>query len=101
MKTDLKDFDRRAAIAGALAHPLRLRILDFLNTHGPACVCQLVEVFGCLQPIMSKHLAVLKTFGLVSIRKEGLKAFYSLKAPCILNFFECADKAFENHKNSL
>ncbi len=96
-----KAFERRAAIARALAHPLRLGILDYLADHGATCVCQLVAVFGCQQPIMSKHLLILKNHGLVSLRKEGLKTFYSLKTPCILNFFTCADKAFENHKNSL
>jgi len=43
----------------------------------------------------------LKNVGLLNVQKEGLKVFYSLKTPCIMNFFECADKAFENHKNSL
>ncbi len=101
MKGDEKKFERRAAIARALAHPLRLRILDHLRAHGELCVCQLVDEFGCKQPIMSKHLLILKSHGLVEIRKDGLKVFYSLKTPCILNFFQCADKAFENHKNSL
>ena len=96
-----KKFERRAAIAGALAHPMRLQILDFLQRHGTTCVCRLVEAFGCKQPIMSKHLATLKNVGLLNVQKEGLKVFYSLKTPCIMNFFECADKAFENHKNSL
>lgn len=101
MESNLKKFDRRADIAGALAHPLRLRVLDYLKEHGPTCVCELVELFGCKQPIMSKHLTVLKNVGLVSIKKEGLKVFYALKTPCILDFFDCADRAFENHKNSL
>jgi len=101
MKTDDRTFDRRAAIAGALAHPLRLRILDHLSTHGELCVCELVEMLGCKQPIMSKHLLILRNFGLVEMRKEGLKVFYSLKTPCILNFFLCADQAFENHRNSM
>lgn len=101
MQSEVKIFQRRAAIAGALAHPLRLRILDYLHRHGATCVCQLVAAFGCQQPVMSKHLLILKQHGLVDMRKEGLKTFYSLKTPCILKFFECADRAFENHKNSL
>ncbi len=101
MKRDLKRFERRAAIAGALAHPLRLRVIEYLNEHGSTCVCRLVEEFECKQPIMSKHLLVLRNYGLVSIRKEGLKVFYSLLTPCILDFFECADKAFENHIKSM
>ena len=102
MKTNQnKKFERRTVIAKALSHHMRLQILDFLHTQGLTCVCDLVAAFGCLQPIMSKHLTILKNVGLVSIKKEGLKVYYSLKTPCILDFFECADKAFENHRNSL
>ncbi len=97
----LKSFERRALIAAALAHPLRLQILDRLFRQGPTCVCDLVDAFGCKQPIMSKHLLILKNVGLVEQRKEGLKVFYSLKTPCIMSFFECADRTFENHKKSL
>ena len=100
-KNDEKKFERRVIIAKALAHNLRLRIIEFLHKRGMTCVCELVEAFGCQQPIMSKHLSILKSAGLVSLRKEGLKVFYSLKTPCILTFFECADKAFENYKNSI
>jgi len=82
MTEDVRKFERRAGIAGALAHPLRLRIIDHLHEHGPTCVCQLVERFGCKQPIVSKHLLVLRQFGLVNLRKEGLKVFSSLKTPC-------------------
>ena len=97
----LKTFERRAIIASAMAHPLRLQILDRLFQQGPTCVCDLVEAFDSKQPILSKHLLILKTAGLVDVQKKGLKMFYSLKTPCIMNFFECADRAFENHKNSL
>ncbi|MBF0408550.1 MAG: helix-turn-helix transcriptional regulator [Candidatus Riflebacteria bacterium] len=98
---DEQKFARRAAIAKALSHSMRLQIIEFLHAKGLSCVCELVEAFGCKQPIMSKHLTILKNAGLVNVKKEGLKVFYSLKTPCILDFFECADRAFENHKNSL
>ncbi|MFZ2956134.1 MAG: metalloregulator ArsR/SmtB family transcription factor [Candidatus Ozemobacteraceae bacterium] len=100
-KNKQKKFERRAAIAGALSHSLRLQILDHLQKNGATCVCHLVEAFGCKQPIMSKHLLILKNVGLVEDRKDGLKVFYSLKTPCILDFFECADRAFENHRKTL
>lgn len=98
---NLKAFERRAIIASALAHPLRLQMLDWLYRRGPTCVCELVEACACSQPIASKHLLILRNAGLVEVRKDGLKAFYSLKTPCIMTFFECADRAFENHKKSL
>ena len=100
-KTDERKFERRAAIAKAMAHPMRLKILEFLHDRGTTCVCELVGAFECLQPIVSKHLTILKNAGLVSLRKEGLKVYYSLKTPCILTFFECADRVFDNHKKSL
>jgi len=61
----------------AVADPTRLRILNLLRG-GERCVCELVDVLGCPQPKASRHLAYLRRAGLVSVRKEGLWAYYKL-----------------------
>lgn len=101
MKMNSKIYEQRAAIAGVLAHPMRLMLLDYLSEQGETCVHDLVDFFCCKQPVMSKHLNILKNIGLLGIRKAGLKVFYSLKSPCIMSFFDCADKAIKSHKESL
>ena len=62
----------------AIADPTRLRILGLLRG-GERCVCELVDILRCPQPKASRHLAYLRRAGLVSVRKEGLWAYYSLK----------------------
>ena len=79
----------RADILKALAHPVRVLIVEAL-TDGDRCVCELNELAAIDQSNISRHLAVLKKAGIVSDRREGMKVFYHLETPCILKAFECA-----------
>ena len=79
----------RADILKALAHPVRVLLVDAL-TGGDQCVCELNALAEIDQSNISRHLAVLKKAGVVSDRREGMKVFYHLQTPCILKAFECA-----------
>jgi ArsR family transcriptional regulator len=59
-----------AALAGALAHPVRVRLLDLL-VGGPANVGDLIAALGEEQTVVSKHLASLRSAGLVRCRPDG------------------------------
>ena len=61
----------------AIADPTRLRILNLLRG-GERCVCEIVDILRCPQPKASRHLAYLRRAGLVSVRKDGLWAYYKL-----------------------
>ncbi len=63
---------------GAFANPIRLRILNLLQEQKEICVCDLCEVLGELQPKVSRHLAILRSTGLVQVRTEGKWKFYGL-----------------------
>ena len=63
----------------AFADPTRLRILNLL-LEGEICVCHLVDILGEVQPKISRHLAILREAGLVSVRKEGNWRHYALPA---------------------
>ena len=65
---------------------------------GEMCVCELAKVVGADMSTVSKHLALLKASGLVTVEKRGLNQYYSLKCPCLAAFFECVDDI--NSKNS-
>ena len=84
-------FDLRTRVTKALAHPLRLKIIDQLDLDQERCVCELVDVLGCDQPVVSKHLAVLRSAGLVTSRQEGANVYYKLRTPCIKKFLDCID----------
>lgn len=88
-------YESRAAVIKAMAHPTRLFIIDELSKK-ERCVCELTEMIGDDVSTVSKHLTVLKQAGLVEMDKRGLKVFYSLKTPCILNFFGCVESVLKS-----
>ena len=95
-------FEKQAEIAKAIAHPLRIAIIDFLKD-GEQCVCDIAEFVGSERSNVSRHLSVMVRAGILECRKEGLKVLYRLKAPCILQFFSCItgvlrQQAKENEK---
>jgi DNA-binding transcriptional ArsR family regulator len=70
-------YQKQAQLFRALAHPVRLRILDILSQQ-EACVCHLTAVLGKRQPYVSQQLATLREAGLVSDRREGTLIYYRL-----------------------
>ena len=91
-----KDYAVRARVMKALAHPSRLLMVDALGT-GERCVCELTEMVGDDVSTISKHLSVLKNAGIVSDEKEGTQVFYSLRVPCVLNFFSCVESVLKTN----
>jgi DNA-binding transcriptional ArsR family regulator len=81
-------FKAQAAVLKALAHPTRLFIVDELAKR-ERCVCELTEMVGSEMSTVSKHLALLKSAGIVEDEKRGVQVFYHLKTPCVMNFFQC------------
>lgn len=70
-------YKAEAQLFRALAHPVRLRILDILARQ-EACVCHLTAVLGQRQPYVSQQLATLREAGLVADRREGTLVYYRL-----------------------
>ncbi|MGB5107430.1 MAG: metalloregulator ArsR/SmtB family transcription factor [Candidatus Zixiibacteriota bacterium] len=83
-------FEARAKVVKAMAHPTRLFIVDQLSRK-ELCVCEMTEMIGADTSTVSKHLSILKNAGIVSIDKRGAQVFYTLRVPCILNFFGCVE----------
>lgn len=89
-REDQQRADRRASVIKALAHPSRVLIAQAL-THGERCVRELTELVGADMSTVSRHLSVMKAAGWVEVEKRGLNQFYSLRCPCLLEFFKCVD----------
>ena len=84
-------FERQAEIAKAVAHPLRIAVVDFLKD-GVKCVCDIAEHVGSERSNVSRHLSVMVGAGVLNYRKDGLKVFYKLRTPCIVDFLACVTK---------
>lgn len=61
-----------------LSDPTRLRILMLL-TKGELCICDITEVLNLPQSTVSRQMARLKLFGLVTNRRRGKWVYYKLK----------------------
>lgn len=89
----LKQYEDRAKIIKALAHPTRLFIMDMLKNTS-LCVSEINEMIDADVSTISKHLSLLKNenVGLVSSVKNVLQVYYSLEMPCILESLSCIEK---------
>ncbi len=67
----------------ALAHPVRLRILEVLCQR-EECVCHLNALLGKTQPYISQQLAVLRGAGLVEDVRMGQHTYYRVRDPRLL-----------------
>lgn len=79
----MRAYRRQAKVFQALAHPVRLLILDILGDE-EQCVCHLMAVTGLRQAYISQQLAVLRDAGLVVDRKDGLNVFYRVRDQRVL-----------------
>jgi DNA-binding transcriptional ArsR family regulator len=86
----------KAEFFKALAHPLRIRILDALR-QGELGVNELCVRLGVEQSTVSQQLAILRTRDLVAGRKHGNMVFYSVKDPATFRLLDVAHDIFNNH----
>jgi len=80
----------------ALAHPIRIRILEVLGT-GEHSVQELQQALGLEQPLVSQQLAILRAKNIVTPRKVGSTVQYSLSDRLITTLLSVARDIFNNH----
>jgi len=80
---DLARLDREAAFLQALAHPVRLQILEFLGDE-EKCGCEIEPHINLDQSTISRHLQLLKRVGVLSSRKNGVRVLYKTNDPRVM-----------------
>ena len=90
---DLQAF--KAAFFKALAHPVRIRILEVL-VRGERSVQELQDVLGLDQPVVSQQLGVLRTSNIVLGRKHGVSVRYGVRDPLVAELLAIARQIFNN-----
>jgi len=81
------NMDYRSDVFKALADPNRLKLL-YLLMDGEKNVSELLPFFDILQPTVSVHLLQLQDIGLLKVRRDGRKRYYSLAEENILVFID-------------
>ncbi|NBC06423.1 MAG: metalloregulator ArsR/SmtB family transcription factor [Bacteroidetes bacterium] len=81
-KTDAKvDIDRlhtSSEVLRAVAHPLRMKILEFIDRNEEINVNKIYNTLGLEQSITSQHLRILRQVNLVHTEREGKYIHYSI-----------------------
>ncbi|MCM3630353.1 metalloregulator ArsR/SmtB family transcription factor [Paenibacillus glycanilyticus] len=80
----------------ALAHPMRIRILEVLS-EGDRNVNELQLILGSEGSAVSQQLSVLRNRNVVSGIKDGTSVIYSLRDPLIKELLIVAKQIFDNH----
>jgi DNA-binding transcriptional ArsR family regulator len=93
-RSDDSVFKMQARVLKALANESRLKIVDRLS-RGECSVGELTDLVGSDRSTVSKHLAVLRSHGIVDDRREGNVVYYTLLTPCVMSFFSCATQVLE------
>ena len=86
----------KAQFFRALAHPVRIRILEILVCGGRT-VQELQQALQLEQPLVSQQLAVLRNQNVVSAQKEGLSVRYTVRDPLVGDLLDVARRIFNNH----
>ncbi len=93
-KAKWKRYEMQARVIRALAHPIRVAIVELLGK-GEVCVCDIAQRVGAERSNVSRHLAVMLQADVVKTRKDGLQVFYSLRTPCVLNLLGCVSQTLK------
>ena len=98
-KETMKLYEMKAALIQAIAHPIRLAVVDYL-ADGEQCVCDIAVHVGAKRSNVSRHLAVMLRAGVVDCRKDGLRVLYSLRTPCVSGFLTCVSNVLRERVRS-
>lgn len=95
MDPDLQQF--KAEFFKALAHPIRIQILELLR-NGDQFVHELQSQMNATSAaVVSQQLAILRAKNVVKGEREGNKVRYSVKDEAIFELLDVAKKIFNNH----
>ena len=92
IKLDVDKLEMAASKLRAIAHPMRIAIIDLLTANQKLTVTQIYEQLNLEQASASHHLNILKNKGLLDSKRNGKMIFYSLKQTHLSEVIECIDR---------
>lgn len=89
---DLQKLDLAASKLRAMAHPMRIAIIDLLTINKQLTVTEIYERLNIEQASASHHLNILKNKGLLASKRDGKMIHYSLKVAALSNVIDCINQ---------
>ena len=87
-----------AEILRALAHPLRMKILEFIDRHKTINVNKIYNTLKLEQSITSQHLRILRLAGIVDTKRDGKFIHYTINYSKVASVMKAIDTFLENDK---
>lgn len=72
----------------ALAHPIRLSMVELLKDGQQKNVTEIYEQLGLEQAVASQHLSILKEKDILTSERRGKQTFYSVKHACAVEIID-------------
>ena len=92
---DITKLEMAASKLRAIAHPMRIAIIDLLNEKPKLSVTEIYSKLDIEQASASHHLNILKNKGVLVSKREGKKIYYSLKSVTLTEIIECINRCNE------
>lgn len=89
LRIDAEKLERAAFVLKAVAHPVRIAIIDLLDQCGRLNVSELQNKLDIEQALLSHHLTNMRDRGILSAEREGKCVYYSLTDATITNIIHC------------
>lgn len=89
---DIERLESAANMLKAIAHPMRIAILGFLEDGKKLTVTEIHERLQIEQSTTSHHLGILKDKGVLQSKRDGKNTFYFLKHESLANIIDCLSK---------
>jgi len=84
-----ESLERAAGMLKAIAHPVRLKIVGYLEDGKKRTVTEIHKQLGIEQAIASHHLGILKDRGVLASKREGKNTWYFLKHENLKTVLNC------------
>lgn len=91
-KLDAAKLDMAASKLRAMAHPMRLAIIDMLDDNKKMSVTSIYTKLKIEQASASHHLNILKGKGILVSQRDGKKIYYSLKSNVLTEIIDCINR---------
>ena len=87
-----EQLERASSMLKAIAHPMRIQILSYLDDGKKMTVTEIHEKLNIEQSTTSHHLGIMKDKGVLTSQRDGKNTYYFLKHEQLSNIVECIAK---------
>jgi DNA-binding transcriptional ArsR family regulator len=93
---NVEKLEMAASKLRAIAHPMRIAIIDLLTVNPKMTVTEIYEYLNLEQASASHHLNILKNKGLLDSKRDGKMIYYSLKFEHLTEVIDCINRCSIN-----